>query len=162
VSESNGPARPDQGAAGEPYRLHAPCLPAAVSYDPADEALAAVHQRMLSDPGRQPKRGESWVGHVVAWWAGPWGLGGQPEGWRRVVPCVALLSCEGELVRVFGWDAVDTLSAAVCSTEPHLLAGGFDGHVRTAESPGGEHWWWVIDRLSPDGEIKSESIDYVS
>lgn len=158
MSDCIDPARPEQGAAGDPFRLNAPCLPQAVSYDPADEAAAGVHLRMTGEPGRQLRRGESWVGHVVAWWCGPWGLGGQPQGWRRVVPCAALLSCEGELVRVFGWDAVSTLAAVVCTTEAGRLADGFDAHVRSCESPAGDHWWFVIDRLGPDGEIKSEAI----
>ncbi len=152
------PAGRDQGAAGAPFRLRAPCLPQAISYDPADEEMAPIHLRMLQEPGRQLRRGESWVGHVIAWWAGPWGLGGQPEGWRRVVPGVALLSCEGELIRLFGWDAVDGLAAVVCHTRASDLAAGFDAHVRTGESPCGAHWWWILERLGPDGEIESEGI----
>jgi hypothetical protein len=58
---------------------------------------------------------------------------------------------------VFGWDAIDTLCAALQGTPVERLGDGFDAHLRTASDPAGQHWWWIVDRLGADGELPSEA-----
>ena len=152
------PAGRSEGAAGLPFRLRLPGSPEALNYDTADEQAAAAHARILHEPGRRLKWGERWVGHVRYWWAGPWGIGADRLGWKRVIPCVVLVSCEGELLRVFGWDACDTFCSAAASEAGRAAVDGLDVHVRDAQSPDGSHRWWVIDLIGAGGEVPSEAI----
>ena len=135
-----------QGPTGPPYRLPSPCLPQAISYDPVDIENASLHERMLLDPGRQPRRGESIAVRAVAWCCHPYGFPNPDTGWRRIEACVSLMTAGGELVRLFGWDAVADWCNIVLGADPADVANGIDVAIRTGESPAGDHWWWIIER----------------
>lgn len=118
--------------------------PEAISWDVADCANEGKTLRAQTDPGVPAAVKDGWRGFIVDWWIGVWETADPNTRVPLVLPCLALISRDDQLVRLTGWPAISAWGTLLRAAGIQRMREGIPVVVRRRPSGTVGHSYWVV------------------
>jgi hypothetical protein len=146
VPKSNGPAvRLPAEVVRENIRTVLQQQPDLVSYDPSTDDGELLSLRCAVDPGVPATARDGWRNTVVHWGVAAYEVADEKTAEVLLLPSLALIAEDGDLVRLTGWPAIKSWSRIVQALGRERCQLGVKIKVvRRASGTAGRSYWLVL------------------
>lgn len=136
---------PSEDMVKENVRTAIAQYPALISYDATDPANEMLMLRCAVEQGIPAQMRDGWRAVVTQWWTGTSQVPDEETGELVTLPCLVLISSEGELCRLFGWPVINSWARLLrAATLERVLKGIAVRVKRVPTATAGRSCWNVL------------------
>lgn len=143
--KSRGEVIPAEDLVRENVRTAISQYPALISYDATDPANEMLMLRCAVEQGIPAASKDGWRAVVSQWWTGTSQVPDEESGEMVTLPCLVLISTDGELCRLYGWPVINSWARLLRAASLERCLRGIAVRVkRVPTATAGRSCWNVL------------------